>query len=51
MSTTNQTTRTFHHVGLRAMHPQPGENFVEATRVWVTDPNARNIDFANDRDT
>ena len=36
----NPGTRTFHHVGLRAMEPQPGENFVEATRVWVTDPNA-----------
>jgi hypothetical protein len=33
-------TRQFHHVGLRAMEPQPDENFVTATRVWVTDPNA-----------
>lgn len=32
-------TRAFHHVGLRAMDPLPNENFVEATRVWVTDPN------------
>jgi hypothetical protein len=32
-------TRRFHHVGLRAMDPQPNENFVTATRVWVTDPN------------
>ena len=40
MSNTNRGTRTFHHVGLRAMEPQPGENFVESTRVWVTDPNA-----------
>ena len=32
-------TRRFHHVGLRAMEPQPGENFVESTRCWVTDPN------------
>ena len=31
--------RRFHHVGLRAMEPQPDENFVTATRVWVTDPN------------
>ena len=30
----------FHHVGLRATEPQPNENFVTATRVWVTDPNA-----------
>ena len=40
MPDNNRGTRTFHHVGLRAMEPQPGENFVEATRVWVTDPNA-----------
>ena len=32
-------TRRFHHVGLRTTEPQPGENFVTATRVWVTDPN------------
>ncbi len=31
-------TRTFHHVGLRAFEPQPKENFVVATRVWVTNP-------------
>lgn len=30
--------RRFHHIGLRAFEPQPEENFVEATRVWVTDP-------------
>lgn len=30
--------RQFHHIGLRAFDPQPDENFVEATRVWVTDP-------------
>ncbi len=32
-------TRQFHHVGLRTTEPQPGENFVTSTRVWVTDPN------------
>lgn len=32
--------RRFHHVGLRAYEPQPDENFVESTRVWVTDPNS-----------
>lgn len=37
--TPSRGTRTFHHVGLRAMDPLPNENFVEATRVWVTDPN------------
>jgi hypothetical protein len=31
--------RRFHHIGLRAVDPQPDENFVESTRVWVTDPN------------
>lgn len=40
MSEQTRGTRAFHHVGLRAMDPQPDENFVEATRVWVTDPNA-----------
>jgi hypothetical protein len=30
--------RRFHHIGLRAFESQPEENFVEATRVWVTDP-------------
>ena len=40
MSNTNPGQRRFHHVGLRTMEPQPGENFAEATRVWVTDPNA-----------
>ncbi|MDQ2654819.1 MAG: hypothetical protein M3Z20_17430 [Chloroflexota bacterium] len=40
MTDQSRGTRRFHHVGLRAMEPQPGENFVAATRVWVTDPNA-----------
>jgi hypothetical protein len=39
MSNSGKGTRTFHHVGLRAMEPQPDENFVIPTRVWVTDPN------------
>ena len=30
--------RRFHHIGLRANEPRPDENFVESTRVWVTDP-------------
>jgi hypothetical protein len=30
--------RRFHHIGLRAFEPQPNENFVEYTRVWVTSP-------------
>ena len=32
-------SRRFHHIGLRTTEPQPGENFVTSTRVWVTDPN------------
>ncbi len=39
MTEPSRGTRRFHHVGLRAMEPQPAENFVAATRVWVTDPN------------
>lgn len=39
MSDSANGKRAFHHVGLRAMDPLPNENFVEATRVWVTDPN------------
>jgi hypothetical protein len=30
--------RRFHHIGLTADMPQPGESWVEKTRVWVTDP-------------
>ncbi|HSK68452.1 MAG TPA: hypothetical protein VLA21_04260 [Candidatus Limnocylindria bacterium] len=30
--------RTFDHIGLRTFTPQPGERFVQKTRVWVTDP-------------
>ncbi len=39
MSETPKGTRRFHHVGLRTTEKQPDENFVTATRVWVTDPN------------
>lgn len=39
MAASGEKTRTFHHVGLRATEVQPNENFVAATRVWVTDPN------------
>lgn len=31
-------TRRFHHIGLPATEPQPGESWVEATKVWVTNP-------------
>jgi hypothetical protein len=40
MAENDKGTRRFHHVGLRAMEPQPGENFVTSTRCWVTDPNS-----------
>lgn len=30
--------RTFAHVGLPTDDKQPGEVYVEATKVWVTDP-------------
>ena len=39
MPDSSGSSRTFHHVGIRATEPQPNENFVTATRVWVTDPN------------
>jgi len=30
--------KTFHHVGLPTDEQQPGETYVEDTRVWVTRP-------------
>ena len=30
--------RQFHHVGIPTNEQQPGEVYVEDTRVWVTDP-------------
>jgi len=30
--------RQFHHVGIPTDEEQPGEIYVEDTRVWVTDP-------------
>lgn len=30
--------KSFHHVGLPTDDPQPGETYVSATKVWVTDP-------------
>ncbi len=32
--------REFDHVGLPTDDKQPGEMYVEETKVWVTDPNA-----------
>ena len=31
---------TFDHLGVVTEEPQPGERWVEATRVWVTSPRA-----------
>jgi hypothetical protein len=31
-------TKSFHHIGLPTAQPQPGETYVEDTKVWVTDP-------------
>jgi hypothetical protein len=30
--------KTFHHVGLTATEPQPGEDLVASSKCWVTDP-------------
>lgn len=30
--------KRFHHIGLPATDPQPGESWVESTRVWVSNP-------------
>lgn len=30
--------RQFHHIGMPTDESQPGEFYVEATKVWVTDP-------------
>lgn len=30
--------KQFHHVGLRAFDPQPGEDYVAPSKCWVTDP-------------
>jgi len=32
------TMRQFHHVGIPTDEKQPGEIYVEDTKVWVTDP-------------
>ena len=30
--------KQFHHVGLRALDPQPGEDHVAQSKCWVTNP-------------
>jgi hypothetical protein len=32
--------REFDHIGMTTTEQQPGEMYVEATKVWVTDPKA-----------
>ena len=34
----NTMKMTFHHIGLPTDEPQPGETYVEDTKVWVTRP-------------
>ena len=30
--------KKFHHVGLRAMDPQPNESYIPPSKCWVTNP-------------
>lgn len=38
MSETERPWRRFHHVGLRAVEPQPEEDYVPPSKCWVTNP-------------
>ncbi|MGI8476234.1 MAG: hypothetical protein ACR2OO_07690 [Thermomicrobiales bacterium] len=39
MPATPETPRkAFHHIGLRAFEPQPGEDLVAPSKCWVTNP-------------
>ena len=42
----------FDHIGLTALTPQPGENWVEQSRCWVTNPHdhPERIEFLRYRD-
>jgi hypothetical protein len=31
-------SKQFHHVGLRAIDPQPDESFIPSSKCWVTSP-------------
>jgi hypothetical protein len=33
-----QAVKTFHHVGLVAQGPKPGEVYLDSLKVWVTNP-------------
>ncbi len=39
MSETTRPAKWFHHVGLRAIEPQPDEDHVAPSKCWVTNPN------------
>ncbi len=39
MSDVQRPAKQFHHVGLRAMEPQPDEDYVAPSKCWVTNPN------------
>lgn len=38
LQTQSSMTKHFHHIGIVTDEPQPGETYVEDTKVWVTDP-------------
>ena len=38
MTEGSRPSRTFHHVGLTTLEKQPKEDFVAASKCWVTDP-------------
>ena len=39
MPETTRPAKWFHHVGLRAIEPQPDEDYVAPSKCWVTNPN------------
>jgi hypothetical protein len=42
-----QPAKRFHHIGLRAIEEQPGEDYVSPSKCWVTNPghNANRIEW------
>ncbi|MDQ3693254.1 MAG: hypothetical protein M3464_06475 [Chloroflexota bacterium] len=38
MADQQRPERRFHHIGLRAFEPLPAEDYVNASKVWVTNP-------------
>ena len=39
MSDPSPPRKVFHHIGLRAIEPQPSEHQVPPSKCWVTNPN------------